>query len=223
MTSSTTLWLLITIVFTTYFALSWIYKRLGIVNLEKALKVRNGLVFLNMKHGLGTLIFGVFFYFMLPEFQFTLDTIQIAPLHILIPYLILLFACAFLAFRSSKHSDKETTDLSDYPFSKAWEYFIIRFVFLLAYEFFFRGVILFALLDVFSLTEAIIYNTLLYVLIHIFDSRKEILGAIPFGITLCLFTYLTNSVWYAFFMHLTLSAVYEISIFYKQTKTSIVS
>ena len=64
---------------------------------------------------------------------------------------------------------------------------------------------------------AIFYSTILYVLIHIFDSRKEIIGAIPFGIVLCLFAYYTNGVWYVFIVHMALSAVYEISLFYHLT------
>jgi len=53
----------------------------------------------------------------------------------------------------------------------------------------------------------------LYVLIHIFDSKAEILGAIPFGIVLCLFSYFTNNIWAAFIIHSTLSGVYEVSMF----------
>ena len=223
MTISTTLWVLIATVFVTYFATSWIYKKLGILNLKHALMIRNGLVFLNMKHVLGIMIFGVFFYFTWPEFQFTLNTIEIAPLHVLIPYLILLFVSAFLAYRSSNGDEIEYSESGYYSFSKAWGYFMLRLLFLLAYEFFFRGVIFFSLLEHFSLWEAIAYNTLLYVLIHAFDSRKELFGAIPFGIVLCLFTYFTQSVWYAFIMHATLSTVYEMTIFYKQTKTTILS
>ncbi|GAA4281332.1 CPBP family intramembrane glutamic endopeptidase [Gaetbulibacter aestuarii] len=223
MSVSTTLWVLIATVFSTFFAISWIYKNLGITNLEKALKLRNGLVFLNMKHALGIMIFGVFFYLSLPQLQHTVNTIEIAPLNTLIPYLILLFVCAFLAYRSAGNIENDYLDRSPYTLSSAWSYFIIRLVFLLAYEFFFRIVILFSFLEYFSISEAIAYNTLLYVLIHAFDSRKEIIGAIPFGIVLCLFAYLTQSVWYAFIMHATLSTVYEITIFFKQTKTTLLS
>ena len=223
MTISETLWVLIATVFATYFGISWIYKKLGILNLKHALMSRNGLIFLNLKHVLGIMIFGVFFYFTWPEFQFAINAIEIAPLHVLIPYLILLLVSAFLAYRSSSRDQNEYAESDNYGFSQAWGYFVIRLLFLLAYEFFFRGVIFFSLLEHFSLWEAITYNTLLYVLIHYFDSRKELFGAVPFGIVLCLFTYFTQSVWYAFIMHATLSTVYEIRIFYKQTKTTILS
>ncbi|MCO4823057.1 MAG: CPBP family intramembrane metalloprotease, partial [Flavobacteriaceae bacterium] len=98
-----------------------------------------------------------------------------------------------------------------------WLYIFIRFSFLFAYEFFFRGVLLQYFLEFNSLFLAIVFSTILYVLIHIFDDTKEKLGAIPFGVILCLLAYYTKSIWYVFIIHLALSAVYEISIFYYQT------
>ena len=93
----------------------------------------------------------------------------------------------------------------------------IRFAFLFCYEFFFRGVLLYKFLEFSSLSMAVFYSTMLYVLIHIFDSRKEIIGAIPFGVVLCLFAYFSRSIWYVFLIHLSLSAVYEFSMFYYLT------
>jgi membrane protease YdiL (CAAX protease family) len=88
---------------------------------------------------------------------------------------------------------------------------------LFSYEFFFRGVLLFTFLEHNNLCLAITFATIAYLVIHLFDSKKEIIGTIPFGIILCVVTILTKSIWYAFVMHLALSAVYEISIFYYQT------
>ena len=92
-------------------------------------------------------------------------------------------------------------------------YFVIRLLFLLGYEFFFRGVLFFTLLEWNGLDVAIIITTLLYMLIHIFDTKGEFFGALPFGIILCLFSYFTNTIWAAFLIHITLSGVYEFSIF----------
>jgi membrane protease YdiL (CAAX protease family) len=191
-----------------------IYKKMGINNLQTALMASNGLRLLNLKHLLGIVLFGILFFTLLPELSFLVDSIIIPKLYILIIFFVILFLCAYLSKFSVREFEIPNLFKSHYEISNAWLYFFIRFVFLLCYEFFFRGVLLFKFLEFTDLPTAILYGTLLYVLIHIFDSRKEIFGAIPFGIVLYLFTYFTNSIWYAFFIHLALSAVYEISVFH---------
>jgi membrane protease YdiL (CAAX protease family) len=216
MSAPINIWVLISISFVAYFIVSMVYKKLGIHNLQSALMVNNGLRLLNLKHVLGIILFGIIFYTILPELRFLVNVIDIPRLHVLSLFFMVLFLCAFVANASVKRQGLHT-QISGYNFSNAWTYFIIRFVFLLCYEFFFRGVVLFQFLLYVPLFQAMLYSTILYVLIHCFDSRKEILGAIPFGMILCLFAYYTNSVWYVFFIHIALSAVYEISMFYYLT------
>ena len=212
------IWVLIVVVFTTYFMISLVYKKLGINNLYNALLSTNGLRLLNLKHLIGIVIFGVLSYISIPELKYLVNTIEIPRLQVLIPFIVILFLSAFVSHLSiQKQQDFHDIHINQYSFSNAWFYFSIRFSFLLSYEFFFRGVLLFKFLDNSSLSLAILYSTILYVIIHIFDSKKEIIGAIPFGIVLCLITYLTNSIWYAFLIHLALSAVYEVSVFYYLT------
>lgn len=217
MSSSVIIYILISISFITYFIVSMVYKKLGVHNLQSALMANNGLRLLNLKHGLGIILFGTIFYALLPEFRFLINTIEIPRLHLLLFILLTLFLSAYLSNNSIKIKMLKDTHVSGYNFSNAWVYFAIRLVFLLCYEFFFRGVLLFQFLEFTTLSMAILYSTILYVLIHIFDSRKEIIGAIPFGIVLCLFAYFTKSVWYVFFIHISLSAVYEITLFYTLT------
>ena len=214
---SVIIWIIITISFTTYFIVSFVYKKLGIHNLYTALLTTNGLRLLNLKHIIGIVLFGFLFFIITPEYRYLIYYIEIPRLKVLIPLLLIIFVCAYLAFLSIRKYKNQDLGVSDYSFSNAWLYFGIRFTFLFCYEFFFRGVLFFKLLEDNSLFLAITYNTILYVLIHFFDSKKEIIGTIPFGVVLCLFTYLTNSIWYAFIIHLTLSAVYEITMFYYQT------
>lgn len=221
MVSSINIYLLIFISFTTYFIVSWVYKRLGIFNLQKGLLVTNGLRLLNLKHLLGIVLFGVLFYIVKLDLRYLIENIEIPRLPVLILFFALLFLCAYVSYLSLKNGKFENESLSNCDISDAYIYFLIRFSFLLCYEFFFRGVLLFVFLEFNSLFLAIIYSTILYVIIHLFDSKKELIGAVPFGIVLCLFTYITNSIWYAFLIHLCLSAVYEISLFYNLTlKTS---
>ncbi|WP_382302682.1 CPBP family intramembrane glutamic endopeptidase [Hwangdonia seohaensis] len=218
MNSLHVIWIIIGVIFTTYFIISLMYKKLGIGKLENALVVVNGLRFINLKHIMGIVLFGIFPFAMMPELRHLINTIEVPKLHVLIPFVIVFFLSAFISNLSiKKHVNIEKIYAQHYSFSDAWAYFIIRFWFLLFYEFFFRGVLLFMFLDHVTITIAIVCNVVLYMLIHAFDSKKEILGTIPFGIILCLLAYFTNSVWYAFLVHLSLSAVYEISIFYYLT------
>ena len=217
MNSSLIIWILISTSFITYFIVSMVYKKLGIHNLQSALMVNNGLRLLNLKHGLGIILFGIVFYTILPDLRYLIQIIEIPRLFLLLLFFATLFLSAYLSRVSVKKQLSKIERASCYNLSNASVYFMIRFVFLLCYEFFFRGVLLFKFLEYNSLFVAIFYSTILYVLIHIFDSRKEIIGAIPFGIVLYLFAYYTNSVWYVFIIHMALSAVYEISLFYHLT------
>jgi len=199
--------------FIVYFIISYAYKILKIQNIEAALKTKGGLLLINLKHILGILLFGLVFYFIIPEYRFLISSFKIPELNISLLLLAIVIISAILAFSSLKKNLKNITERSRYSVNKIWEYFIIRVVFLFSYEFFFRGVLLFTLIDTYGLTKAIIICTSLYVLIHIFDSKAETLGAIPFGIVLCLFSYFTNNIWAAFIIHITLSGVYEVSMF----------
>ena len=224
MNSSEFIWILIGTSFITYFIVSMVYKKLGIHNLKSALMVNNGLRLLNLKHILGIFLFGIVFYAILPEFRFLIQDVEIPKPFLLSLFLITLFLSAYISKVSVKNKLIKIENVSCYNISNAWVYFTLRFIFLLCYEYFFRGVLFFKFLEFNSLFFAILYSTLLYLLIHVFDSRKEIVGTIPFGIVLCIFAYFTNSIWYVFFIHLALSAVYEITIFYHLTlKNKLVS
>ena len=74
-------------------------------------------------------------------------------------------------------------------------------------------ILFFSLLALMPMIWAVLTCTALYVLIHIFDSKPEIIGAVPFGIILCLLTFYTQSIWVPFIIHCALSCVYEISIY----------
>ncbi|MBN1953248.1 MAG: CPBP family intramembrane metalloprotease [Bacteroidales bacterium] len=78
-------------------------------------------------------------------------------------------------------------------------------MYLLAYEFLFRGILLMLLVPVIGVWPAIIINTSLYSATHIPKGAKETISAIPFGIALCLITLDTGSIFVAFVAHVLLS------------------
>jgi membrane protease YdiL (CAAX protease family) len=217
MNYSTTIWILVGVSFSTYFILSLVYKKLGIHNLNGAVARVHGLTLLNLKHLIGIVLFGFLFYFIVPDLRYLIYNIEFPRLQILLPFLLVISILAYLSYAANQKDEKKNREASHYNFYHALQYLFIRFTFLFFYEFFFRGVLFFSFLDSFGVLLAIVFSTMLYVIIHFFDSKKELIGTVPFGIVLCLFTYFTNSIWYAFLIHLTLSAVYEISIFFSKT------
>lgn len=214
METSVVTWILIAISFTTYFTINTVYKRLGVNTLRTALLATNGLRFLNLKHLLGIILFGVIFYVIFPEYRGLVEVIEIPRLHILIPFIVILLLGAYLSRVSFKKENFGCTNINDYSTVGVWTYLTLRFAFLLCFEFFFRGILLFKILEFERPIFAIISSTFLYVLVYVFDAQKKFFRAISSGILLCVFSYLTKSIWYPYLIHLTFSAVYEISMFY---------
>ncbi len=78
-------------------------------------------------------------------------------------------------------------------------------VYLLGYEFLFRGVLLFPLVVEIGLWPAIAVNIALYKGTHIPYGLKITLGSIPLSIVLCLLSVQTGTIWIAFFVHTTIA------------------
>ena len=83
--------------------------------------------------------------------------------------------------------------------------FVSWFGFLLSYEFLFRGILFFSVYETWGFWPSITINTMLYALMHFPKSRRETLGALPFGFILCYITFDTGSVWAAFGIHLIMA------------------
>ncbi len=81
-------------------------------------------------------------------------------------------------------------------------------LYLLGYEFVFRGLLFFTTLPYFGLWPAILLNATLYALVHIPKGLREIGGGFIFGIFLCLGCYYTGGFWFAFLVH-TFQAVFN--------------
>ena len=94
-------------------------------------------------------------------------------------------------------------------FFQAVLHIILRNSFLVCYEWFFRGLVLFICVSLFGIIPAVLINLSLYAAIHLINGKKEFLGSILFGIILCAFTLWWHSVWPAILLHILLSASYE--------------
>lgn len=92
-------------------------------------------------------------------------------------------------------------------------YFVVRALFLFSYELWFRGFLLFDCIRWFGIPLAVFMNGILYVLVHIFNNKKEVLACIPFGLLVCFFSLTFNSAWPAILLHIGFSLVYELHFY----------
>jgi membrane protease YdiL (CAAX protease family) len=88
---------------------------------------------------------------------------------------------------------------------------LVRTLFLIVYESFFRGVMLFVMIEDLGLPAAVIVNLILYALLHWFD-KKERVGSVLMGIILCSVSIYSYSVWPAIIIHLSLALSHEITL-----------
>jgi membrane protease YdiL (CAAX protease family) len=82
------------------------------------------------------------------------------------------------------------------------------------YEFFFRGMMLFVMMEDFGTEAAVIINILLYVLIHWFNKAERV-GSVPMGLILCWVTIHYHSVWPAVYIHVALALSHEFTLFFR--------
>jgi membrane protease YdiL (CAAX protease family) len=83
--------------------------------------------------------------------------------------------------------------------------------YLLGYELFFRGVLLFPLVQEIGLWPAIVVNIGIYSATHIPKGLRETIGAIPLSIVLCLVSISTGTIWIAFFVHLAMAWTHSLT------------
>ncbi len=103
-------------------------------------------------------------------------------------------------------------NLSMYPQirKEQWSYSLVAvsaiswLIYIIGYEFLFRGYLLFSAIPVMGLWPAIIVNTIIYSLVHFHKGIKEMIGSLPFGIILCYLSYITGSIWIAVIAHSTM-------------------
>ena len=74
-------------------------------------------------------------------------------------------------------------------------------IYLTAYEYLFRGLLLFSCLEAFGLWPAIVINLALYASLHLPKGMKEATAAIPFGALICYLTIESHSIVPAVFIH----------------------
>jgi hypothetical protein len=86
--------------------------------------------------------------------------------------------------------------------------------YLLAYEFMFRGVLLFISIEMVGFPMAVGINIALYGLAHVPKGMQEAIGALVLGYVLCVLTYASGSVFFAWVIHCALAITNGLSAFH---------
>jgi membrane protease YdiL (CAAX protease family) len=81
-----------------------------------------------------------------------------------------------------------------------------------AWEFYFRGYLLFSLKKDFGALSAVLIQTISSCLIHIGKPEGEILGSIPVGILFGIIALRTRSFWYVFVLHAALGVLTDLFV-----------
>lgn len=84
----------------------------------------------------------------------------------------------------------------------------------IAWEFFFRGFLLFGLKDRFGAMNAILIQTISSCLVHIGKPDGEIIGSIIFGIIMGVVALRTRSFWYPFLIHISMGVMSDLFVIY---------
>ena len=78
-------------------------------------------------------------------------------------------------------------------------------LYMVSYEFLFRGFLLFICLAAMPVWLAIAVNVVIYAIVHIPKGPREALGSLPVGIILCLSAIDTGAIWAPFLIHSIMS------------------
>lgn len=99
-------------------------------------------------------------------------------------------------------------------------YFVVRILFIIAYEFWFRGYLLTDSIATLGIPCAIVLNLFLYALLHVVNGKDDVIGSFPFGLVLCSLCIWQGAVWPAVVLHLALTIPFELG-YVKKLKTHI--
>ena len=126
-------------------------------------------------------------------------------------WIIIAVAIIIGSFSGSKKIYSSNNSIHSLPSYLPLSFVLIRTLFLIVYEAFFRGIVLFVMIEDLGLVPAVIVNVIVYALLHWFD-KKERAGSVPMGIILCSVSIYYHSVWPAIIIHVSLALSHEITI-----------
>ncbi len=127
--------------------------------------------------------------------------------------LLWVFGLSMVIFPLNIRAARRPQNLNYYPMIRSphWPPRLVlinsaaTFLYLLAYELMFRGILLSVCTAVLGTWPAIAINIALYSTTHLPKGPAETIGAIPFGLLVCYITLTTGTIWVAVVVHVILS------------------
>jgi len=154
------------------------------------------------------LIPGVIYYFSLSrdfrKFGFSVDHF-INNFLVIFPLVIIIAIILFINQKANKQNNSLQINLSDWNIllfllnAAGW------IIYLVGYEFLFRGILLFECYTSFGFWPAITINVTIYSALHMVNGKDQTIGALIFGAIACYFTLSWGSVLIPVIMHISLS------------------
>ena len=154
------------------------------------------------------LIPGVIYYFFLDENfgKFGLSVTHFSNnLFLILSLITVITVVLFINQKTNKQHNSLQINISEWNFS----YFFINaagwIIFLVGYEFLFRGILLFECYTSFGFWPAIAINVAVYSAIHLVNGKDQTFGALIFGSIACFLTLSCGSLLIPIIMHVSLS------------------
>ena len=95
-------------------------------------------------------------------------------------------------------------------------------IYLLSYEFMFRGFLLMECISSLGVFYAITINTVIYAIAHLPKGKFETIGAIPLGVVFCLITIYTGTFWTVFVLHATIAVSTDVFCIWRNPEMSVI-
>ena len=160
-----------------------------------------GLLFLGVIPGI------IYYGFLRPEYKL-LEFFQGSVSSILITTLVLTFIIGIFVFVNQKANVNRNSlqmDIDEWTVNLFFINITGWTLYLLGYEFLFRGILLFECENSFGFWPAIAINMVIYSAIHMVNGKAEALGAVVFGTVACYFALTQRNILIPVFMHVALS------------------
>jgi membrane protease YdiL (CAAX protease family) len=108
---------------------------------------------------------------------------------------------AYINVKNSKQSHYPQFKIDNWTVSYKLLTYFSWILYLLGYEFMFRGILLFGIVEEVGYYPAIIFNVALYAFVHIPKGKKEVLGCLMLGPILCVLALKTNCILIPIIVH----------------------
>lgn len=189
--------------------LYFVYRRnsIRLLNDDAAVKHPALLLLLNFS---GIVLFGIFPAMFLPFPAFEISGWNLTQWLTLVALMCATAAVAWNVADRDLRKSRFTVNPALLSFGFLGAYFVLRILFIICYELWFRGFLLDFSVEKYGTVTAVVINVVLYVLLHAFNGKREMISCVPFGILLCAMALWFDSPLPAIGIHLALTVPYDV-------------